>query len=454
MTQAPDRGFRPVLSNANFRALWGAQWLALTAQNAINFIQLVLIEQLTGSTIHLGITVVAFTLPGVIFSPIAGVVADRFPKKWVMVASNASRVVVALGYVVVLTAVKGPWQLVLIYVLTFLMSTLSQFFAPAEAAMIPLLVGETRLIAANALFSLTMVLSQMIGLVFLGPIIVKVARPAGGFIAISAMYLGAALLVTFLPSDRHQLRPRSAAAAPSPWQQMWSEFKEGLSFIGTQPAIKAAITQLVMIITLVMIMAMLMPGYAARVLGMSAEDVVVVFAPVGVGMLIATGIVGRWGHGLRRIGFGYIGLFFAGLAFIVMGVFSLSYPKLPHPLFSAFPQLDISLTTATILLMTVIGMCVAAANILAQTTVQQDSPAFIRGRVLSVQFMLTNLVGIIPMLVLGGLADLIGIPRVLEIVGIGTILVMALSFVLAGPAGRPAWLSRRDSGGQTDADLT
>ena len=235
---------------------------------------------------------------------------------------------------------------------------------------------------------------------------------------------------------------------------MWSEFREGLSFIGTQPAIKAAITQLVMIITLVMIMAMLMPGYAARVLGMSAEDVVVVFAPVGVGMLIATGIVGRWGHGLRRIGFGYIGLFFAGLAFIVMGVFSLSYSKLPHPLFNAFPQLDINLTTATILLMTIIGVCVAAANILAQTTVQQDSPAFIRGRVLSVQFMLTNLVGIIPMLALGGLADLIGIPRVLEIVGIGTILVMALSFVLAGPAGRPAWLSRRASGGQTDADLT
>jgi len=452
MTQTLDRGFRPVLSNSNFRSLWGAQWLALTAQNAINFIQLVLIEQLTGSTIHIGLTVVAFTLPGVIFSPLAGVVADRLPKKWVMVASNTSRVVVALGYVVVLTAVKGPWRLVPIYMLTFLMSTLSQFFAPAEAAMIPLLVGEKRLIAANALFSLTMVLSQMLGLVFLGPIMVKVARPAGGFIAISAMYLGAALLVALLPSDRHQLRPRSAA--PSPWQQMWSEFREGLSFVGTQPAIKAAITQLVMIMTLVMIMAMLMPGYAARVLGMSAEDVVVVFAPVGVGMLIATGLVGRWGHGLRRIGFSYIGLFFAGLAFILMGVLSLGYPKLPHPLLSAFPQMDISLTTATILLMTVIGVCVAAANILAQTTVQQDSPAFIRGRVLSVQFMLTNLMGIVPMLVLGGLADLIGIPRVLEIVGIGTILVMALSFVLAGPAGRPAWLSRRDSGGQTDADLT
>ena len=452
MTQTLDRGFRPVLSNPSFRSLWGAQWLALIAQNAINFIQLVLIEQITGSTIHLGITVVAFTLPGVIFSPLAGVVADRFPKKWVMVISNSSRVLVALGYVVVLTAVKGSWRLVPIYVLTFLMSTLSQFFAPAEAAMIPLLVGEKRLIAANALFSLTIVLSQMLGLMFLGPIIVRLLRPGGGFIVISLMYLGAAILVALLPSDRHQLRPRSDA--PSPWHQMWVEFKEGLSFIGTQPAIKAAITQLVTIMTLVMIMAMLMPGYAARVLGMSAEDVVVVFAPVGVGMLIATGLMGRLGHGLRRIGFDYIGMLFAGLAFIVMGMLSLGYPRMPHPLLSVLPRMDISLTTATILLVTVIGVCVAGTNILAQTTVQRDSPAYIRGRVLSVQFTLTNLVGILPVLALGGLADLIGIPHVLEIVGIGTILAMALSFVLAGPSGRPAWLSRRDSGGQTDADLT
>ncbi len=92
-------GFRAVLGNRHFRALWFAQLLAQTSQNAINFIQLVLVEQLTGSAMQLGITILAFTIPGIIFSPIAGVVVDRMSKKRILVGSNAIRVVLALSYV-------------------------------------------------------------------------------------------------------------------------------------------------------------------------------------------------------------------------------------------------------------------------------------------------------------------------------------------------------------------
>ena len=92
MQETTDRGFRPVLANRNFRALWLAQLLAQTSQHAIHFIQMVLIEKLTGSTMHLGLTILAFSLPGVLFSPIAGVVVDRWPKKWILVGSNLIRV--------------------------------------------------------------------------------------------------------------------------------------------------------------------------------------------------------------------------------------------------------------------------------------------------------------------------------------------------------------------------
>lgn len=438
-----ERGFRPVLSSAPFRFLWSAQWLAQLSQNAINFMQLVLIEQLTGSTMHLGITILAFTLPGVLFSPPAGVLVDRFPKKWVLVASNFTRVWVALAYLVALGALQGGWRLLAIYMLTFLMSTLSQFFAPAEAAMIPILVGERRLMAANSLFSLTMVLSQMAGLVILGPIAVRLVAPEGGFIAIGLMYLGATLLVVFLPTDRNLPRPGPVAA--SRWRRVWTEFRQGIQFISTQSAIKAAMTQLVTITTLVMVMAMLAPGYAARVLGMEAENAVIVFAPAGVGMLVATGITGRWGYVLRRIGFGDIGLVLAGVAFVGMGVLSLDYHRFMRPILDVMPQAGLSLTTTTMVLGAILGFCMAMSNILAQTTVQQESPAHIRGRVLSVQFMLANLAGILPMLALGGLADIIGIPRVLQIVGFGTVAVVSISFLVAGPQSRPAWLRGRST---------
>src|SRR5512135_3172824 len=120
MSSDSDRGFGPVLANRNFRALWMAQLLTQIAQNAVNFIQIVLIEQLTGSAVLLGVMIIAFTLPGVIFSPIAGVVVDRFPKKWVLVGSNAIRVGLSLAYLTFLGGHHSAWELTAIYVISFL----------------------------------------------------------------------------------------------------------------------------------------------------------------------------------------------------------------------------------------------------------------------------------------------------------------------------------------------
>ena len=275
MSENSARGFGPVLANPSFRALWIAQLLAQTSQHAIHFIQMVLIEQLTGSAVQLGLVILAFTLPGVIFSPVAGVVVDRFPKKWVLVTSNLLRVILAASYVVVLNTLHGTWELLAIYFLTFLTATLAQFFSPAEAATIPFLVGENRLLAANSLFTVTMAISQVVGLLMLGPLAISLIRVQGGFILIAIMYLAAAVLTATIPRDQ------SLTTAPpnsmSRWRRLWREAREGWQFVSRQPKIEAAMAHIVTITTLVMVMAMLAPGYAARVLGMAAQSAVIVF---------------------------------------------------------------------------------------------------------------------------------------------------------------------------------
>lgn len=429
MTQTPRRGFGPVLANRHFRALWLAQLLAQTSQHAIHFIQMVVIEKLTGSAVHLGLTILAFTLPGVIFSPIAGVVVDRLPKKWILVGSNLVRVLFALGYLVVLTTMRGPWELIAIYTLTFLTATLAQFFSPAEASTIPLLVGDNLLIPANSLFTVTMALSQVMGLIILGPLAISLLQIEGGFLLIGLMYLGAALAVSSLPQDKRP-EPRGEDAF-SGWRRLWDDIREGWRFVSGQRKILAAMAQLGTVATLVMVMAMLAPGYAARVLGMRPENAVIVFLPAGIGMLLATAALGRWGHVLRRHGFGFIGLALTGLAFAGMGWVSLDYQHLLQPILQVYPRAAFSLTTATMALGLVLGVCLSTVNILAQTTLQQASPAHIRGRVFSVQFMVNNLVGIPPLLVLGRVADVVGIPRVLEIVGLVAVLMAGLSWAIS-----------------------
>ncbi len=435
--QASREGFRAVLGNRHFRALWFAQLLAQVSQNAINFIQLVLVEQLTGSAMQLGITILAFTIPGILFSPIAGVVVDRMSKKTILVGSNAIRVFLALSYIPIVAKLEGPPRLVAIYVITFLTSTLAQFFAPAEGASIPLLVGEKHLLPANSLFTLTIAVAQILGLMVLGPISISLLRVEGGFVVVAVLYLVAAIAVSTLPKDRPAPH---VASAVSPWRQLWGDIHESLIFIGGERRIQSAIIQLVTIATLILVMAELAPGYAARVLGMSAQNAVLVFFPAGVGMVLSIWITGRWGHVLRRIGFAYFGLALAGLAFGGMGWTALGYTSLMRPILRLYPNAAFSLTTATMALGFFLGLFLAGVNILAQTLVQQESPPFIRGRVLAMQFMLSSLVSIPPMLALGRLADTIGIPRAMEIVGWCSVGMALLSLVvsrLPARAGQP-----------------
>ena len=96
----------------------------------------------------------------------------------------------------------------------------------------------------------------------LGPVSISLLRVEGGFVVMAIFYLLAALSVSRLPKDRPMPRAESALSG---WQSLWGDIQESLQFIRGQRRIQAAMTQLVTIATLIMVMAMLAPGYAARV---------------------------------------------------------------------------------------------------------------------------------------------------------------------------------------------
>ena len=161
-----------------------------------------------------------------------------------------------------------------------------------------------------------------------------------------------------------------------------------------------------------MVMAELVPGFARRVLGLQPEDATYVFWPAGAGMLLASILIGRFGHRIPReilavlgmigVALGLMGLAWAGGGSLIFG----------QPLFVRFPELYLTTSMFVMFFALIIGMTMAAINIPAQTIVQERSDDAVRGRVLAVQFTLSNLIGILPMLFVGNLADIFGIPRV------------------------------------------
>ena len=157
---APDRaaaeGFRAALSSRAFVRLWLGQICAQVAQNTVFASMLAQIQLITGSSTNVVAVIASGILPQVLLSSLAGVVVDRANVRAVLVGSNLLRVLCVLGY---LAWQDTPWVL---YLAIFLAQSVGMFFAPAEAAAIPILVRRGGLLGAASLFNLSFTLAQVV----------------------------------------------------------------------------------------------------------------------------------------------------------------------------------------------------------------------------------------------------------------------------------------------------
>src|SRR2546426_5655968 len=144
--------FRNVLRSRPFLLLWLAQLISQIGFNAANYGVIAIVTEVTRSTVMVGFAIVSFTLPAVSFSLLAGVYVDYLDKRLVLWVSNALRAVATSLIVVAL--IWNPHTVIPLYILAFVISFITQFFMPAEAAAIPLLVGKKELVPALSLFNI------------------------------------------------------------------------------------------------------------------------------------------------------------------------------------------------------------------------------------------------------------------------------------------------------------
>lgn len=413
------QGIVPVLRNANFLKLWVAQILSLLGLQSLLLLAVILIEEVTRSSIQTAGAIVAFSLPAVIFGPIAGVVLDRVSKKTILVVSNAARVVSqgALALVAYLGLVRAidPFLFVgLVYLIIFITSAIGQFFAPAEGATIPLIVKRHELYAANSLFTLTIVGIQVIALILYVPISVKSAGIVGALLSLSVFYLAATVLLMFLPHDpvAHRVRNEGESAL----QRGWREIDEGWRYAIKHRPLFIAILQFSLVFTIVSVLGEQAPGYANRVLGLATEDAVYVFSPAGIGIVVASMFVIRFGQNLPRYILPIAGMLVMGLGLVGLGAVGLGGENaLTHTIYIA----GVMVTTVWLVGVAapLIGVGIALVLIPAQTSIQEGATDEVRGRVLTVQLTLANALSIPLLLAAGGFSDIFGIPQIVIFLG-------------------------------------
>ena len=418
-------GFLTLLKKRNFLRLWLAQLISMTILNASNYALLVLIEEITGSTTLVGLAIICFSLPAVLFGAPAGVVVDHLNKRSVLLWSNILRAIATFGFVISL--LTNRHQLVSVYLLTLLIASIGQFFTPAEGASIPMLVSEDELMPALSLFSITFTLSQAVGFILLAPLVLSLI-PAFHIFTVSitsidmlyfiigVLYLVCGLLVALIPVSGFSQKPSSridqiGARSLGVIGNVWKEMSQGWGFIRRNNQLFLAVIQYSFAGVLLLVIGELATPLVTKLLQLSPNAMAFIFAPAGIG-LVAGSIV--MPHITHKVG--------KSRAIIIGSItFSIIITLVPLSTLLARHLQPTGWNTNPILLVVIaVFMFIAGAsldfiNIPAQTAIQEYTPDWIKGRVLALQLVLYNLCSIPVIFFVGAFADLFGLDRVIYI---------------------------------------
>ena len=376
---------------------------------------LVVVQETSRSSAVLAAAILSTVLPGVVVGLIAGVVVDRSKKKNVLVWTNLLRAVVILGYLFY------PISLAVVFAVNIMFVAISQFFGPAEAAAIPDLVRRRQLLGANTLFNFTFTISQMIGIVLLAPWMIKFAGAPALFVIIALIYLVCSGLVMLLPASQPPARGLDTLRRETLVADTKRDLGEAWSFITTDRQTWWSMVYLTTASAVILVMAMLVPGYMDKVVGLQAVDAVFLFAPTGVGVVLVSAVLGRLAKKRRLTSLSQVGLVVAALAMITLGFVD--------RIFLAILNLPVGLELLPILVVVsaAFGVGFGLINISSQTLLMTRAPAPSRGRIFAMLLMLGNMAAVLPIVFLGSIADFIGINNTIAIVGVLVATVFLIS---------------------------
>lgn len=221
------------LRHRDFALLWTAGLVSVAGDFALLVALPLYAYTLTGSAVATGGVFAASLIPRVLLGSVAGVFVDRWDRKRAMVASDLLRA----AFLLPLLLVVSTDMLWLLFLVRALMGIAGLVFDPAESALLPRLVGEERLVAANALNALNNNLGRLVG-----PAVGGLVYAAGGLPAVvvvdAATFLLSAALVAAIRADARPDRAGAATATGSAFGRAFAEWREGLRLVGRGQALR------------------------------------------------------------------------------------------------------------------------------------------------------------------------------------------------------------------------
>ncbi|HET7421732.1 MAG TPA: MFS transporter [Candidatus Dormibacteraeota bacterium] len=419
--EAPPAGFRGALGHTAFRNIWFAQLAAQLADKFLLFSLIILAYHVSGGSTSVAVTLLAYTVPAVLFAPPAGVIADRLDRKQIMMWCNFGRAA-AVALIPIASIVPGLKDDFLhLLVITLLFSAVGQLFGPAEAAVIPTILPREALITANSMALLTMVLTLVVGGV-LAPVVSRIDLYAPYWCAVVLLVIGGTLIfASEIPKlERHTESP--VEESRSRFHQMLVDLQEGFDALRASRGLRLAFGQVTVAVLVLFMLYTLAPAYVSKVIGIATQDTYVILGPATAGAILSAVLLGQFLGNVDR------SRVLAG-SLLANGVTLLALAAVPEGM-RHFPDLGVHnrITGATFSFL--LGIEFGAILIPAITYLMESTSDAIRGRIFALLYMVINGVSAIPVLLAAVLADDIGTAQVLG--GLGVLLLGGGVGVIAG----------------------
>lgn len=393
----------PILGHANFLKLWGSQILNQSAGHILNFALAIRIYDISGSSAMVGILVATVSIPPVMFSSLAGALADRFDRKAILLMSNAGRALVVIAFFLF-----GDSPVALI-VLGFIISAISQFFGPAESSSIPEVVDRKEIFTANAVFVSTVYITFLLGYSLAGPLLAAFGSTKVYAILFFA-FVASAVLNAFLPVLRGHLERDTRLSEFT--KILKSELRDGVNFIRHHPRILTLVIQFALVFGIERSVVALIPALAKESLSFDVQQIsLYLITPAGVGAAIGALLGNMLKHRVSKPTLVITGIVSAGLTLCL-------FPLVQHV---GNPNLavihDLPQLWFVIGLVFLTGLADVLIIVASQTTFHEATPNHTRGRVFGSLITLMNLVGLPMILLVTWLSGKFPIPNVMLALG-------------------------------------
>lgn len=420
-----------VLRQRNFALLWFGQLISLTGDYVLIVALPFYTYQLTGSVLATGVMFLVQALPGLFLGSLAGVFVDRWDRRWTMIASDLLRA----GVLLFLLLARSRDLVWIIYAVAFTEQLISLFFIPAKGAIIPNLVEEQHLMAANSLNSTSDAITRLVGPPLGGALLALLGLSSTVFID-SASYLVSAVMILLISMPARSLLAGEAPAVDQKEEVVqkgeagmlvtlagvWREWLDGLRLVIHERILLTLFVAGAIIMLSQGIINVLIVVFVKAILHGDASTFGLLITFQGIGMLAGAVLVGQLGKRLKPAYLLALGTMPAGIAVLAI--------------------VNVANIVLTLALITVVGVLVVSFFITEQTLLQSAVADEYRGRVLGAYGTTSSLfyiTGIGCGSVLGGLLGVVG---ALDIAGAlfalaGVVALLMLRGIDVSAAGQP-----------------